>query len=58
MPSFIKGLQRTFAGDPVVVVVPDALAETPGVAYLQEAGISSSLTSTPGGLRVEPRTRC
>lgn len=52
LPSFVRGLQRTFAGDPVVVVVPDALAETPGVAYLQEAGISSSLTSTPGGLRV------
>jgi FkbM family methyltransferase len=53
LPAFIKGLQRTFGDDPAVIVVPAALAETPGTAYLHEAGLNSSLTSTPGGPAVK-----
>jgi FkbM family methyltransferase len=47
LPAFLKGLRRTFADSRNVEIVPCALAESPGSAYLHEAGISSSITSEP-----------
>jgi FkbM family methyltransferase len=47
LPAFLRGLRRSFTGSPKVELVACALAENPGRAYLQEAGISSSITSEP-----------
>jgi FkbM family methyltransferase len=44
LPEFIRGLQRTFGSDPGVRIVPAALGEHPGSAYLRRSGISSAIT--------------
>jgi FkbM family methyltransferase len=45
LPEFVRGLHRTFDSDPRVRIVPSALGESPGSAYLRRSGISSSITT-------------
>jgi FkbM family methyltransferase len=52
LPSFVKGLQKTFADSPNVIVVAAGLADKPGVTYLHEEGMSSFLTSENTGREV------
>ena len=52
LPAFVKGLNRTFANSPNVHVVPAALADKPGSAFLHEEGMSSCLTTENTGKQV------
>jgi FkbM family methyltransferase len=49
LPDFVKALRRTFADAPNVEVVPCALAEKPGQAYLRGTGIATEVTSENTG---------
>lgn len=52
LPAFVKGLSRTFSGDTNVEVVPCALGESPGPAYIREAGMSTCVTADTSGTPV------
>lgn len=56
LPDFRACLERTFEGVSNVTVVPVALADRSGWAYLRQAGISTMLTDEPTGERVEVTT--
>ena len=45
LPEFVRGLHKTFDSDATVKIVPSALGEFPGSAYLRRSGISSSITT-------------
>ena len=47
LPEFLSGLNRTFAGNPRVVIVPEALGDQVQTAYLQKIGIASRIVMEP-----------
>jgi len=56
LPLFLDGLHRTFAGDDRVTIVPHALGSEPGVLYLVDSGIGSSLRPHPPGTPTQVMT--
>ncbi len=52
LPEFQVGLQRTFAGNPKIEIVGEALGERVQEAYLQRAGMASAVTYTPTDTKV------
>lgn len=56
LPEFRAGLEKTFAGDARVTVVPSALGAVEDTAYLRRNGIASTLTTEPTDTTVRIET--
>ncbi len=56
LPAYLGGLDLTFRGSPTVAILNCALGESTGKAYLEEAGISSRITTNRTGTPVEIET--
>lgn len=56
LPSFLGGLQKTFADSTIVHICPQALGRKPSMMYLHSNGIESSLSVDVSDLAVEVTT--
>jgi FkbM family methyltransferase len=55
LPTFVKAMQRTFAHAGNIEILPYGLAESPGVAYMDDNSIASAV-SDKGNTRIELKT--
>jgi FkbM family methyltransferase len=56
LPAFQDSLKKTFSHHSNITVIPAALSNKPGLAYLQGSGITSTLTQKPNHNPVEVQT--
>lgn len=52
LPQYLDGLYKTFAEIKNVTIVPTALGDTTGEAFMDNAGISSSVTKNESGIKI------
>lgn len=52
LPQYLDGLYKTFATINSVTIVPRALGDTTGEAFMDNAGIASSVTTDKSGIKI------